>query len=871
MMIMMTYTILNILLLSLVFSFAAAFALFLRRRIFRGRETVMCVVWIAVLVFAVIPVYSEYISIKLPDFMRYSTVSDIQASNTGSVMNITDSANGYTGNYSEIELARRLYGILPSGDTADIQAAGDKVIMLSKYLNISAYALTAVWICGALILFIKSLIDYARTKKMLILNSAEYDRGRIYYICNECRGTLGIRREIHIRIVREGYTCSPCVVGLLQPEIYMGRECRCYSDSQLKFILMHELCHVKRHDLAFKMFTLIVSSLHWFNPMAYIVSRAINEDCELACDSAVLGRLGRLNSDSFMYTILDIADRLCRSRELGSGLFMSGNNGKRFLERRYINMKTYEKKRGTAAVAALFICIVFIINAVIMSSCGAFTLGGGAASSGTGNLLLDEALRGYYRLTDNDVITQEQIDGITTLEIRLSDLNAYTKASVYGSEAWIDTNLFSGVYVDYIVNGEEVNAFPENIDANRFKEVYLKTVNNYYNGKETLTENDMKSISNSNLTNPYITTNASQILSAFYTIKDPNDPNLSQRDIEELKIIYPFITDYAVAVFDPYASPRELNLLASYYCSAGLFNGYTILDGYFDASSLMVFNNLRTVIYSGVKPVNENLPVGATSQYVDYQYNNILSDRNSQTGSVTTTVAADPYSEKGTVSVNWNGNMYTVPLFNGSGEVSSLTKQADGTETITFLNKSLQAAIEEYFVMALGNNDAITAKHLEEIKTMKVRLIPENDIYYDGIFELHGGHYIEYTINGVTLGLLPAYYSTDTLGLGLPCDILLEDGLYTPVEEDGISYYKLNNVDLTTQSEYFTKLAQATAGSSLLLDVINDEDGGFITEFGSDSAWSTGICARYLDTPVFQTQDMKYFPNLELDVNFELS
>jgi hypothetical protein len=287
-----------------------------------------------------------------------------------------------------------------------------------------------------------------------------------------------------------------------------------------------------------------------------------------------------------------------------------------------------------------------------MSSCGAFALGGGAVTetvteaitgtiTGTGNRLLDEALRGYYRLTDDDVITQEHIDGITTLEIRLSNINIFTKDSANElppSQYFEDTDFFDGVYIDYIVNGEEVNAFPKIIDAVRFKEVYLRSVNDYYYGNETLTEDEAAHLSDNE--NPYITTKAAWKLNAFYAVKDPNDPSLDKQTVELLKLKYPFITDYAVAVFDPYVSSREQYFITSYYYSAGLFKNYTIPEGYFDASALKVFTNLRTVTYSGVKPVNESLPVGATSQYYDYQYNNIFTDWDTQNGTIITTGAA---------------------------------------------------------------------------------------------------------------------------------------------------------------------------------------------------------------------------------------
>lgn len=53
-------------------------------------------------------------------------------------------------------------------------------------------------------------------------------------------------------------------------------------------VLCHELCHIKRHDVAYKALFLWASCVHWFNPLVWWLGRAAGRNVELCCDDDVL-------------------------------------------------------------------------------------------------------------------------------------------------------------------------------------------------------------------------------------------------------------------------------------------------------------------------------------------------------------------------------------------------------------------------------------------------------------------------------------------------------------------------------------------------------------------------------------------------------
>ena len=74
------------------------------------------------------------------------------------------------------------------------------------------------------------------------------------------------------------------MTGLLRPRLLLPHEH--YDVQELRYILRHELCHLKRRDMLLKLVLLAANAMHWFNPVVYLMLRQADEDIELACDSA---------------------------------------------------------------------------------------------------------------------------------------------------------------------------------------------------------------------------------------------------------------------------------------------------------------------------------------------------------------------------------------------------------------------------------------------------------------------------------------------------------------------------------------------------------------------------------------------------------
>ena len=92
---------------------------------------------------------------------------------------------------------------------------------------------------------------------------------------------------------------APLVTGFVNPALLLPRET--VSDG----VLRHELIHTRRRDLWYKLLLLLSRSLHWFNPLVWIMLRAAEGDMERACDDDVVKGLSREQRGRYGQTIVD--------------------------------------------------------------------------------------------------------------------------------------------------------------------------------------------------------------------------------------------------------------------------------------------------------------------------------------------------------------------------------------------------------------------------------------------------------------------------------------------------------------------------------------------------------------------------------------
>lgn len=144
---------------------------------------------------------------------------------------------------------------------------------------------TKVWVIGFLISISIIIAHYIYFRRTL-------NRSLLAYNLE----TETIRNKYNLPVmiqVTKGNT-SPFVTGifrkiLILPQYLIDLD----NQSELDYIIQHEMVHIKKKDTLVKMLYLLARCIHWFNPLVYLMGKKITMDIEMACDEAVAETLSK--------------------------------------------------------------------------------------------------------------------------------------------------------------------------------------------------------------------------------------------------------------------------------------------------------------------------------------------------------------------------------------------------------------------------------------------------------------------------------------------------------------------------------------------------------------------------------------------------
>ena len=198
------------------------------------------------------------------------------------------------------------------------------------------------YLAGAAAFLLYEGVSYARFRRTVRRWSGRATRGDYRALLDET--ALSLNAATPKMLICEAVT-TPAVTGLFRPTLLLPHEG--YDLNELRYILRHELCHLKRHDMLFKLVLLAANAMHWFNPVVYLMLRQADEDIELACDSAATDDLDRAERAAYSRTLLAAVQSNVRALPATTCF---GSTVER-LKRRITNVLGAQKKRGLGVVA----------------------------------------------------------------------------------------------------------------------------------------------------------------------------------------------------------------------------------------------------------------------------------------------------------------------------------------------------------------------------------------------------------------------------------------------------------------------------------------------------------------------------------------
>jgi len=230
----------------------------------------------------------------------------------------------------------------------------------SSALKLAEQSAGPLWLAGSLIVLVWSLLRVARFSGLLKAESSPAPQ-KLQDRAGRIARRLKLRRVPLIRITSA--RISPMVwwtggkVLIVIPEALLDS----LDARQLKWILAHELAHVRRGDHLVRWLEWLACVSFWWNPVVWLARRNLRATEEICCDALVISSL-HPKPHSYAQSLLAAVESLVRPAIRPPATASEINSGG-FLERRLkmIVSSSPKKSKSLRIQACVLLCALIVL------------------------------------------------------------------------------------------------------------------------------------------------------------------------------------------------------------------------------------------------------------------------------------------------------------------------------------------------------------------------------------------------------------------------------------------------------------------------------------------------------------------------------
>ena len=217
------------------------------------------------------------------------------------------------------------------------------------------------------------------------------------------KGLPNTAKKPRVPIYRVKDLETPCLVGLIQPAIYIGTNIDTISD-HFRYAIAHEEVHYLHRDHIWAFVRAVLIAVYWFHPFVWIAAAFSVKDGEIACDYGTIRRIGKEERFAYGEMLLALSGTRRGKRIYSCGTMLRPSRSE--LKERILRLTQKNGSRVWAGVLAVLLM-------VIVAGC-AFT---GAAEINNGKTiqLVNEADKDV-----TDTASDEKIDAADGDETEIS-------------------------------------------------------------------------------------------------------------------------------------------------------------------------------------------------------------------------------------------------------------------------------------------------------------------------------------------------------------------------------------------------------------------------------------------------------------------
>ena len=219
----------------------------------------------------------------------------------------------------------------------------------------------AIWILGIIILGFYKIKDYKRTLRMLRILP------KIPLKCLNAVWEEDVIKKYpevqELKFVKFDHTVSPFLAGLRKTLIVMPN--REFTDQELRCIVGHEVLHYRNHDIFWKIFTEVLCTVFWWNPVFLFMKKRLFHMIEIKNDRKLTEEMTSKEKSDYLDCLLEIVKDSCGNSFTGTVGF-SKTDKKIFRQRVELIVSPGKISKGCQVVTGIVVAVLLFLSTAVV-------------------------------------------------------------------------------------------------------------------------------------------------------------------------------------------------------------------------------------------------------------------------------------------------------------------------------------------------------------------------------------------------------------------------------------------------------------------------------------------------------------------------
>ncbi|HKY98583.1 MAG TPA: M56 family metallopeptidase, partial [Gemmatimonadaceae bacterium] len=175
--------------------------------------------------------------------------------------------------------------VTPISQPTNPQPAAEQSSWIGRIKSTNISPVTLLWLIGSALVLIRLAIGTWKVGR-LARQGARVDDGEWLSLTQRLANRLGISRPL--TLLRGDRLAVPVTWGVVYPAVLLPPDSNEWPEERRRFVLVHEMAHVKRFDALTQLVAQIAIAVFWFDPLIWLAAHRMRVEREHACDDYVI-------------------------------------------------------------------------------------------------------------------------------------------------------------------------------------------------------------------------------------------------------------------------------------------------------------------------------------------------------------------------------------------------------------------------------------------------------------------------------------------------------------------------------------------------------------------------------------------------------